>query len=258
MTPLNSILYNSQASNLAIHGKHPFYQHALINLPQLLGPAFLLIFFIRRITLPMIASISGVFILSLVPHQEARFLIPAVSLILSSLKLPRSFSRSFISSWLVCNALLGLLMGTYHQGGVVPAQTWLGNDLNYDVLGSKVFWWKTYSPPTWLLDGRLRETEIVDLMGLPANDLQNRICFSESQEAASQTRLLVAPRSATFLDRFIGHRYGESMHLTEAWSVKSHVNLDDLDFGDDGIIPTLRRVVGRRGLVIWNVKCHLN
>lgn len=35
---------------------------------------------------------------------------------------------------------------------------------------------------------------------------------------------------------------------------RKHVNLDDLDFGDDGVAETLRRVVGRRGLGVWKVE----
>ena len=35
---------------------------------------------------------------------------------------------------------------------------------------------------------------------------------------------------------------------------RRHLNLDDMDFGDDGVVETLRRVVGRRGLGIWKVE----
>ena len=35
---------------------------------------------------------------------------------------------------------------------------------------------------------------------------------------------------------------------------RRHVNLDDLDFGDDGVVETLKRVVGRRGLGLWRVE----
>jgi phosphatidylinositol glycan class Z len=34
---------------------------------------------------------------------------------------------------------------------------------------------------------------------------------------------------------------------------RRHVNLDDMDFGGDGVVNTLRRVVGRRGLGVWKV-----
>ena len=44
ITPLNNLKYNLKKSNLALHGLHPRYQHLVTNLPQLLGPAFILLF----------------------------------------------------------------------------------------------------------------------------------------------------------------------------------------------------------------------
>ena len=43
ITPLNSLLYNAQSSNLASHGLHPYYQHLLASLPLLLGPSLCLL-----------------------------------------------------------------------------------------------------------------------------------------------------------------------------------------------------------------------
>ena len=40
----------------------------------------------------------------------------------------------------------------------------------------------------------------------------------------------------------------------EIWRYGRHLNLDDLDIGEDGVWATLGRVVGRRGLVIWKVR----
>src|ERR1700753_2778711 len=88
ITPLNSFLYNTAPENLATHGLHPFYQHAVANLPQLLGPAILLLLFCWRRSFRLYSALSAVFVLSLFPHQEARSLIPAVPLILSSVRLP--------------------------------------------------------------------------------------------------------------------------------------------------------------------------
>ncbi len=38
VTPVQFVLYNSAPSNLAKHGTHPFYLHALVNIPILFGP----------------------------------------------------------------------------------------------------------------------------------------------------------------------------------------------------------------------------
>jgi GPI mannosyltransferase 4 len=45
-----------------------------------------------------------------------------------------------------------------------------------------------------------------------------------------------------------------TLGLRNIATFRRHVNLDDMDFGDDGVLETLRRVVGRRGLGIWRVE----
>ena len=62
---------------------------------------------------------------------------------------------------------------------------------------------------------------------------------------------LVAPTSATFLDPYLLNNTG--LYLAEKWRYRKHLNLDDLDFGDDGFRETMKRVVGRRGLAVWRV-----
>ena len=66
--------------------------------------------------------------------------------------------------------------------------------------------------------------------------------------------VLVAPASATFLDRFATGNLTEELILGERWRYPQHINLDDLDIGNDGVWSTLRRVIGRRGLVLWDVQ----
>lgn len=125
LTPWNNFVYNSDVDNLAKHGLHPFYQHALANLPQLLGPAILLCIFTVRSSMQLYSAICGIALLSCFQHQEARFLIPAVPLFLSSVNLPKRFLKPWIAAWVIFNLALGLLMGVYHQGGLVPAQLWI-------------------------------------------------------------------------------------------------------------------------------------
>ncbi|KAI9711958.1 MAG: alpha 1,2 mannosyltransferase [Chrysothrix sp. TS-e1954] len=250
VTPLNNLLFNVQPSNLHQFGQHPFYQHFIINLPQLLGPAFILLFRSAALTTTTISALTGTVILSIMPHQEARFLLPVIPLVLLSVRVPRQFSRLWLTSWLAFNCVLGLLMGIYHQGGVVPAQSFLQTQENV----SYAYWWKSYSPPTWLSGDRNRDMTTVDLMGLEPQSLAHRIC-----ERASPTNgVLVAPNSAVFLDQFVEHSSETSRALTlyKIWDHRAHLNLDDLDFGEDGLLPTVRRVLGRRGLSIWTIQCR--
>ncbi|KLJ10724.1 phosphatidylinositol glycan, class Z [Blastomyces silverae] len=354
ITPLNNLFYNSDTSNLANHGLHPRYNHFLVNLPQLLGPIYILIlysftfqnarsYFSLR-NLRAISALSATALLSIFPHQEPRFLIPCVPLLLTCFRPPRS--RFFLAAWVLFNAALGILMGIYHQGGVIPTQlhlpTLLANStapisssLESKAMWSKtddvpmpmpsgtvtVFWWKTYSPPTWML-GDLSSTSVqnftfssistVDLMGIPGPEMMERLeesipkCEHKRGTPAAKHRhqqldtsnnsnktmnnkvtiqhdnptLLIAPNSNTFLDNYVvvdgkspsvasadAHAgksdeneakdektVHPSLQLHLLWSYSRHLNLDDMDFGDDGVWPTLKRVVGRRGLNVWLVR----
>ena len=257
ITPLNSILYNSSRANLSLHGLHPPYQHLVASLPLLLGPAILL--FVARprfSSLPYISALSGITFLSFIPHQEPRFLIPAVPLILSSVHLPRnrSLSSIFICASVFFNVILGLLMGIYHQGGVIPAQIWLGEQESLGL--NEVLWWRTYSPPVWLLGGANITT--TDLMGMDYSQMLQLVesksaeCFDSNYTTSSLG--LVAPWSSMELDDWVPRNGNGRMVARPIWFAKNHVNLDDLDIYGKGAIAELRRVFLRRGLVIWDVK----
>ncbi|KAL5342990.1 Alg9-like mannosyltransferase family-domain-containing protein [Aspergillus crustosus] len=289
ITPLNNLLYNTDSSNLALHGLHPHYNHFIVNLPQLLGPAIvamvLQVYNLRSIpswlkNIRAASAVSATAMLSIFPHQEPRFLIPCVPLLLSCLQIRRS--RIFLVSWVIFNAALGFLMGVYHQGGVVPtqlaipsivsatAQGWSESLKEPQSLSATVVWWKTYSPPLWLLGDNSTLTldlniHTRDLMGKPGPEMikeldslvpscrpkkktYSRTPVSQQSEAV----FVVAPTSVTFLDQFVAPQSPDpSLELLELWTYRNHISLDDLDFGTDGILPTLQRVIGRRGLGVW-------
>ncbi|KAF1947048.1 hypothetical protein EJ02DRAFT_489502 [Clathrospora elynae] len=259
ITPLNNFRYNSVSENLAQHGIHPRYQHALVNLPQLLGPAAPLLFFVRRAQLTpfLVAALSGIALLSIFPHQEARFLIPAVPLILSSIRLPSPrYRNAWIATWVIFNVALGILMGVYHQGGIVPVQMHIART-NETV--THAFWWKTYSPPTWLLNGKNEELKTVDLMGCPGEQMLEQVletlppCRTRKppQINGRGAVYVVAPRSAYFLKPHQDPDKQHELSLEEVWTYRRHLNLDDMDFADDGFWNTISRVVGDRGLVVY-------
>ena len=259
--PINSLFYNASTANLSLHGLHPFYQHLIASLPLLLGPALLLLFTSPRLSsLPFLSAISGAAFLSLIPHQEPRFLLPAVPLFLASVKFPKSkaATRSFLTGWIIFNILLGTLMGIYHQGGVIPAQIWLGQQ--GDSLGiDEVLWWRTYSPPIWLLGGNNITT--TDLMGMPFNEVKSRLWNgTRYHEQRGPSLGLVAPASSRDIDLWTTPGRNEALSpkdacfsFEEIWRCRQHLNLDDLDIAEEGVWDTLKRVVGRRGLVIWKI-----
>jgi phosphatidylinositol glycan class Z len=252
-TPLNNLIYNANPQNLAQHGLHPYYQHLVANLPLLLGPAYLLIFGVRRLSISFVSAASGLFLLSLVRHQEARFLVPAVPLFLSSVRPPRQFFRAWVALWIAYNAFMGIFMGIYHQGGIIPTQNFLaGQDRIAEVL-----WWRTYSPPTWLLDGKIEQIKTTVLMGMPPELMVQELarvttCHLSTSVHANDT-FLVAPESSAYLDPLTGESEYGDLRLQRVWHYPRHLNLDDLDIAREGFRGTLKRVVGRRGLTTWRV-----
>ena len=146
-------------------------------------------------------------------------------------------------------------MGIYHQGGVVPAQLWLGEQQPHDSEIAQVFWWRTYSPPVWLLGGK--ELVTVDLMGSKVEEMMDRVLGAIDGHKGDGPRSigLVAPRSSVDLDAWITKTKNKIV-FEQMWITKSHLNLDDLDVEEDGVRGTFERVVGRRGLVIWKVSRH--
>ena len=96
VAPYNFIMYNAVPGNVAAHGSHPRYTHLLLNLPLLYGP-LALIFLVGTLSwlldlfclpwlrkpgvrtvfaLTLTASVVPLVVLSLIQHQEPRFLIP--------------------------------------------------------------------------------------------------------------------------------------------------------------------------------------
>ena len=251
ITPLNNFIYNYSPENLAKHGLHTFYQHALANLPQLLGPAYLLVVLFYRRSFRLYSALSAIVVLSIFPHQEARFLIPAVPLLLSSVRLPPKFTRLWIAAWIVFNLIMGALMGTFHQVGVVPTQIHIARTKDI----KHVFWWKTYSPPIWLLDGKIGDVKTTDLMGTSVQDAVSKVVASVPCGKKNHGVTLVAPASATALDNFTEPEKGQKgLILHERLRFPRHVSLDDMDFANDGVFPTLSRLFGRNGLVLWDVE----
>ena len=173
ITPLNFLMYNLKSENLAQHGIHNRLTHVLINAPCLfLGLAFLAYFDVIRSILRikfelakhlstekslvlLSSSMFSIFILSLFPHQEARFLIPLI-VPLVVLYAPRlvKYKVLIVIFWVIPNIGLTHFWGTVHQAGVVPAILATRNKLisphleNGDAVTA--IFWKSYMPPRFL------------------------------------------------------------------------------------------------------------
>ncbi|KAK9449342.1 Alg9-like mannosyltransferase family-domain-containing protein [Limtongia smithiae] len=267
ITPLNNILYNSQTENLAKHGLHPLYTHVLVNLPILLGPYLLLIR--PQLSISFLSAVSGTLALSLFRHQEARFLLPAVPLFLTATSIPqlilsrKALKWSLIGVIVVFNVSLALIFGIYHQGGVVLTQgTYVAQRL---AMTTDVIWWKTYSPPDWLLGdapityihrgGVSNETELSEIVqaareatgsdsrGVRVWDMMGsdyaivrallvdlvawRADVARPRGEAMPDILLVAPISSKSLYKF-SDTPDNPFCLKLDYTYKKHLNLDDL------------------------------
>lgn len=165
ITPWSNFKYNVNALNLAEHGLHPPWTHLLVNLPCLLGPALLIPFIAPQplrtsfkhlaSNICFLCSLSGLLLLSSRPHQEFRFLLPIITLLLVSLsqflppdllgpsaplirhvqkpsRLRISLKRTrgyhaWLLGWIVFNLLAGIFMGSLHQSAIVPITQYLSN-----------------------------------------------------------------------------------------------------------------------------------
>ncbi|KAA6412241.1 MAG: gpi mannosyltransferase 4 [Lasallia pustulata] len=268
---IQRILENKQRSSI--------FSSALLGVLSIFG-------IFNRITLPAFLLLPGLYLIPHLIRKPLSLLALLLSALLTTLTaittdtlfyhpsplslhtLPRSkpLFRHFLGAWIVFNAALGVLMGVYHQGGVVPMQIWLGQQQRGRgaLEGvSAVLWWRTYSPPVWLIDGNGGEggLQTVDLMGVAVEEVMRVLERSvggcgKGQEGKGV--VLVAPRSSVELDRWTGADGAGEWVFEELWFYRRHLNLDDLDFGGDGVRATVKRVVGRRGLMAWKIKSNCN
>jgi phosphatidylinositol glycan class Z len=139
--------------NLGEHGIHPRSTHVLVNLQMLFGPlAFFFYVDVVAIALGWLlpgryrrtnnqqqrtqrdishsrgrsmcigSVVSGLFVLSCAPHQEPRFLLPSIVLLVVVLYgtiLTEGRRRWFRNFWILFHALLLIFFGVLHQSGVV-------------------------------------------------------------------------------------------------------------------------------------------
>ncbi|XP_047520615.1 GPI mannosyltransferase 4 [Pieris napi] len=183
VTPLNFLRYNTDVRKLTKHGIHPRWLHLAVNVPILFNVLGLLagcavILNMYRFVkgqyskMPKIQSIRGLMllsaitplaVLSLFPHQEARFiipiLVPLVYLYGNSIHIcevddkdVKTLKKLLIIVWYGLNMIFAIFFGFIHQGGIYP----FINDLYYENKSSfgshmHVITTHSYSIPTYLL-----------------------------------------------------------------------------------------------------------
>ncbi|BGP49627.1 alpha 1,2 mannosyltransferase [Rhodotorula kratochvilovae] len=236
LTPLNLLRYNLSSENLAEHGLHPRWMHAVVNMPMLFGAGLAVVGSggttllqrgsgglkreDRESMLLHLASIAvPLVLLSLLPHQEPRFLVPLIMpLVLLAPYTPlfRSGTRRAAKArkaacilWLLHSLVFTCLFGYMHQGGLLPALFAVNKELQDPTtqLGGAgdvdVVFWRTFMPPRHLLLPLAPEgtpvpaVRVTDLAGAPFTTLVSTLASLSSPDLAPSSHLvLVAPAYA--------------------------------------------------------------
>lgn len=265
ITPLNNLIYNSNYLNLAHHGIHPLYTHLFINIPQILGLSGIILVLYKLknqyyLTVPFLSAASGIVVLSCFPHQELRFLIPIVPLLCCCFdmsKFTSQFSKKttwinvLLYEWYAFNILMSILMGIFHQGGVVPALDHLHTSSTTNTFQ---VWWRTYSPPTWILGDKDSSTQVItlndenfdagyildatkstyifDTMGSDHEKVEKLL---EELLSINNQTILITP-TASFNVKFDN----STTPYKQLWHYNYHIDMDHLDFSNlDSLKPGL-------------------
>ena len=93
-------------------------------------------------------------------------------------------------------------------------------------------------------------------MGIPFASLQTQVETALGPGCDTDRSVgLVVPYSSIEIDPWIAKSAeDQAFAFEEIWRYGQHLNLDDLDVGEEGLWGTLVRVVGRRGLVVWKIR----
>ncbi|XP_005092851.1 GPI mannosyltransferase 4 [Aplysia californica] len=216
VTPWNFIQYNLRTENLAQHGLHPRYTHIVGNLPLLTGPLYVpivitsVLSILRCLTrqsdknngfydslwltsmmmLPVLA-------LSVFPHQEPRFLIPLLPVLVvlgaKTVSAMAPAKLSFFALWAFFNIFLVLVYGYIHQAALVPALSIYQQKLSSSPVTTSqhhAIFYKTYPPPRHLLlvKPQNMNIKIHDLAGAPIDSMVSLVKSTKSECVRSKTK----------------------------------------------------------------------
>lgn len=157
IAPTNNFLYNADPKNLVKHGINPRWLHILINMPLLFSPLWLKAFLQPwkigggSYRLAFFQILFPLLILSLIPHQEPRFLLP--------LALPVAIILSRFTYWydvvhLTSQIILLAFYCFYHQVAAITLILDLEGLINKNLQVNTsvcVFTHDTYIIPRYLL-----------------------------------------------------------------------------------------------------------
>lgn len=206
ITSYNLVKYNANIKNLKEHGIHYRGLHFAVNMCLLFGPVYVIFIFLfvksikvllNRImhdgrlqgTLKLVleyfhlnslsmTTVLPVIVMSLIPHQEPRYIIAAIVPLLCTVVSECKYQMKsiFILLWLIFNSLGILWYGFLHQAGLVPVLTRLNEQIRNKVSADTfhLVFWKTYKVPEHLLGVQKNDTS-VNVVDLGGTDVENVI-----------------------------------------------------------------------------------
>eukprot|EP01028_Stygiella_incarcerata_P004885 TRINITY_DN211_c0_g1_i1.p1 TRINITY_DN211_c0_g1~~TRINITY_DN211_c0_g1_i1.p1 ORF type:complete len:625 (+),score=110.05 TRINITY_DN211_c0_g1_i1:92-1966(+) len=266
--PLNNLLYNMDTSNLALHGLHPRWLHALVNAPLFFGILFplsllcpvrlVIMFFSPHGMSQMLSSgvfpiflsiISGIGFLSVAPHQEARFLLPlapafAITAVagLDALRsvIPNISVRRILTFTVLVNILLMIFFGVLHQGGVLMTLRRNGGRLSMEdpeefAMRQILVFNRTMMPPKFAANSLvgMDKLEILDFETLSIRNAR-AVLLQACQSPSQVTFVYPELQTMSWL-----HKYDDIVDLNVLDCAERHVpHVDTESLGD--ILHTIR------------------
>ncbi|KAI8872255.1 hypothetical protein GQ42DRAFT_161465 [Ramicandelaber brevisporus] len=253
IAPLANVLYNMDSDNLAQHGLHPRYLHIAVNMPVLLGPLFILWILSQPAVLlglgnalpfqqaAMWSSLGSVAMLSVFPHQEARFLLPNVALVVLALSdrialpnwsLPAKWGQALTALFAIFNVIMTIIFGYLHQSGVAPSLLWLSNNINSTSTPARIYFYKTYMPPRHLFVQPNSKSVIYDIMGQDRQSVAGQFATTAATYSDNEVYLVTPSYVAAELEHLWATITVSSelrVKLERVHGINWHVNFDDLD-----------------------------
>lgn len=228
--PCRFVRYNSGTEHLSEHGLHPPYFHLLVNVPLIFGPVFGFLALwppcaIRGSqTLLWVCVVFPLVVLSGVPHQEARFLLPLIPFVLTlagrrleqvmnkiNQKRYRRLLCGLFISWCLQQAFLTLIFGWLHQAGIISYLNTvpIPRLSPMDYCPVHIFY-HTYMPPRFPLGRFFNETvqfglchDLIDLGGSNLDRLEETLDMLHSNISQNLTKQWVVHLVGLNFDNFL-------------------------------------------------------
>lgn len=211
-------------ANLEVHGLHPRILHLFVNFPMLYGPlAIIVILVLINRQYKTVADktfmgciVSGLFFLSLAPHQEPRFLVPLVlPVVWLSLSVISRFKFLQVL-WILFNLILATFFGILHQGGITPSLCFLQHNQAMEApICNHVFYFHTYTPSAYLLCDPKGKLKVENLEGNSLDYLYEKLdetcskknldCCVVTPETVSLRHDKKKPKSFSLIRQFFPH-----------------------------------------------------